>query len=148
MKEIIYASRGDALIGIWWYTDEGQVWGKCCPVDDGELDGMYLQLSRSKNHMTLWSSTVKDNVEDVEDQRSIIALGYRSLERGRVIYNTATQCYEVTCSKNIVDDEEFRKAIISYFQLSGNRVDFVPLNHYFKIELTGNPAVDSYIGSL
>lgn len=145
MKLYVRASRGEALVGIWWYTDNRDIWALSCPVDSGVLDGVYVQYSDNKNHMNMWNSIVKEHVQDEDEQQKILAKGYRSIERGRVIYNTATMSYEVTCSNSLINDKEFRSAIASYFQLEGNRYEFVALNHYGKLELTGNPAVDSFI---
>ena len=145
MKLYVKAARGEALIGIWWYPGEGTVWGVSCPTDDGVLSGMYLQYHNTKNHMSLWKQVVEDNVADKKEQSGILSKGFKSVERGRVIYNTATMCYEITCSNEIIEDAEFQKAIVAYYQLSGNRYEFVPLQHYHKLELTGNPALDAFI---
>lgn len=145
MKRYIKASRGDELIGIWWYTDSGDIWGVTKPTDDGVLDGMNIQYSDKDNHMTLWSSVLKDNVDDEEEISEYLKKGFRCLERGRVIYNTAAMVYQIICSKDIINNESFRSAVVDYFQLDSARYEFVPLDHYNKIELTGNPAVDAMI---
>ena len=88
---------------------------------------------------------MKKYVPKKELQQSIIAKGYKSIERGRVIYNTATMVYEITCSQNLINNTDFRKNIVNYFNLSESRYEFVLLNHYHKIELTGNPAFDELI---
>lgn len=142
MKVYVKASRGNAQIGIWWYTDDKEVWAESCPTDDGELDGPYLQYSSSKNHMTLWSTVVMRNAKN--NANSIIVKGYKSLERGRVIYNCRTACYEVTCSESLINDKEFRRSIIDHFDLKGNQIEFVKLNHYHKEELIGNLALDEF----
>ena len=142
MKVYVKASRGNAQIGIWWYTDDKEVWAVSCPTDDGELDGPYLQYSSSKNHMNLWRKVVNDNLSGNTD--NIISRGYKCFERGRVIYNCRTSCYEVTCSDNLINDKEFRRSIIDHLDLKGNQIEFVKLNHYHKEELTGNPAVDEF----
>ena len=144
MKKYIKASRDSAFIGIWWYTDSGDIWAVIKPTDDGVLDGQYIQYSDKENHLTLWRKVVSDNVSDPKLAHDTISKGYKSLERGRVIYNTAKQCYEVICSDKLVKDTTFRNKIVDYFQLSGNRVEFESLNHYYKYELTGNPALDNF----
>ena len=53
--------------------------------------------------------------------------------------------YEITCSAKMIHNMEFRKNIVNYYQLSENRYEFVQLNHYYKIELTGNPILDEFI---
>ena len=136
MKRYIRAAdRSDGLIGIWWYDESKQaVISACESVDDGELDGDYIQYHKG-NHMNLWQSLAPDNMRDK---------GFKSMYRGRVIYNTRTQCYEITCSEDLMNNFEFRKAILEHFQLTECRREFIPLYHYkHKLELTGNPAVDS-----
>lgn len=142
MKRVIYAAdRGDALVGIYWYTDDHEVIGLAQPVDDGEIDGPYIQF-KGPNHLSAWKQVVRDNFS-TDEQEAIIARGFKSLYRGRCIYSTVTQTYTVTCSKDLVDDKEFRTKVKEYFQLTGVRVEFLPLNHYqYKLELTGNPAID------
>lgn len=142
MKRYIKASRGNAQIGIWWYTDNGEVWAQSDFTYNGVQDGPYLQYSDHQNHMTLWSNTVMQNASS--DANDIIARGYKSFERGRVIYNCMTSCYEVTCSEQMIHDKQFRRAIIDYFDLSGNQVEFIALRHYHKESLTGNPALDEF----
>ena len=149
MKRYVKASRGDGFIGIWWYTDEGEIWGVMKHPDDGVLSGPYVQYSDTENHLTLWSSVVKDNVNSNNkeiklDAQKIINKGYKSLERGRVIYDTRTMCYVVVCSANLVNDTAFREAVVDYYQLAGNQIDFVQNDHYYKAELTGNLALDSF----
>lgn len=145
MKRYVHATadRGDALIGIYWYTDDCRIIGLSEPVDRGILDGPYLQYS-GKNHLQAWTEVVCDNFSE-EDQRALIAKGFKSLYRGRCIYSTMTTTFEITCSSDLVDNEEFRRKAREYFQLTNCRVEFVPLRHYAsKIELTGNPSVDAY----
>ena len=45
MKSYVKSSRSQAFVGIWWYTDEGRVIGAMCDVNDGYLDGRYIQYS-------------------------------------------------------------------------------------------------------
>lgn len=143
-QNIIRTNRGKGLIGIWWYTDSGEVWAAAAPANSGIIDGMYVQYSDVENHLTLWSRIVKENTSKSEADR-IISKGYKSLERGRVIYNTATMCYEITCSNNLIYDKAFRQGIIDHFQLAESQFEFVCLDHYQKTELSGNPALDAFI---
>lgn len=144
MKRYVKASRGDGFVGIWWYSNADNIRGVMKSVDDGVLDGMYIQYSDTENHLTLWHKVIEQNVENISERNAIINKGYKSLERGRVIYNTATMCYEVICSQALVNNLEFRRKIIEAYNLSGNRVEFEALHHYHTAELTGNPAVDEF----
>ena len=77
------------------------------------------------------------------DADRIIAKGYKSIERGRIVFNIRTQAYEIICSESLVTDKQFRDGCIEYFNLRGNRYMFEALNHYYKQALTGNPALDA-----
>lgn len=141
MKRYIKSSKDDAFVGIWWYTDSGEVIGVMKSLSEAELDGNYYQYSSTENHMTLWKSVCQAYFEDSWEQ--IYNLGYKGLERGRIIYDTRTQTFVITCSANIANDIQFRKAVIDAFNLTGCRYDFEVLSHYAKLPLTGNPAIDS-----
>lgn len=141
-KAILAADRGDGLIGIWWYTDEGQVIGLSEPVDYGRVDGRYIQYSKG-NHMSNWQKVVTEFMSTQSEE--LIAKGFKSLYRGRVFYDTMTACYVVTCSEDLIKDIPFRNAVTEYFQLSECNRRFEALDHYrYKNELTGNPAVDAF----
>lgn len=132
-------------VGIWWYTDNGEIWDESIPIYKGVLSGIYIQYSDNDNHLTLWSSVVKKHIKDTALQQNMIGKGYKSIERGRVIYNTVTMKYEITCSEKMIRDTAFRKNIVAHYQLAEGSFEFVQLNHYYKIELTGNPMLDEYI---
>ena len=138
----ILGSRSGGLVSIWWYTDSGEFWDFSKLTDDGAEQYGFIQYSNTENHMTLWRKAVRDHVDDPEEQQRIIDKGYKSFERGRIVFNVRTQCYEITCSGTLFDDRDFRTACVDYFGLSGNRYEFVKLDHYSKQELTGNPAID------
>ena len=144
MKRYIKSSRSQAFVGIWWYTDGGRVIGAMCDVKDGYLDGRYIQYSQFKNHMNLWKYIVYHEFKG-EEADSTYNLGYRGLERGRVIYDTMTQIFIITCSETIASNKEALSKIKDTFSLSGNRCEVEILNHYKKLPLTGNPAVDEQI---
>ena len=133
----------DGFVSIWWYTDSGDFWDFCKPLDDAEEDHGYIQYSTTKNHCTLWRDVVNNNVSDSDERKIIISNGYKSIERGRVIFNIRTQSYEIICSDTLAKDKSFRDKCVDNFGLRGNRYDFIPLTHYGKQFLTGNPALDS-----
>lgn len=139
----IMASRGDGLVSIWWYTDDGEFWDFSIPMESGFEQFGYVQYSGTENHMTLWRRAVRDHISDPKKQDEIISRGYKSYERGRIIYNVRTQCYEITCSDALFNDMDFRDSCIKYFNISGSRYEFAKLNHYSKQCLTGNPTLDS-----
>lgn len=136
-------SYKEGLVAIWWYTDSGEFWDFSKTLDDAEDDHGYLQYSTTQNHLNLWKTAVNNFVNDESMRREIISKGYKSIERGKIVFNIRTQCHEVICSQNLVNDTTFRNSCLDHFNLHGNRVDFEALNHYHKVELTGNPAVDN-----
>lgn len=142
MKRKVIGSKDDASIGIWWYIeDSSKVIGYSKPLDAGYLDRMYVQYDRTSNHMNMWKQCVSDFLNN---DSTIYKKGYKSLYRGRVIYCPMTMSYIVNCSEELRKNSEFRDAILQFFNLRGCRYDFQPLEHYRnKLELTGDPAVDS-----
>lgn len=40
MKMYLKSSRSNGQIGIWWYTDNKDIWAKLKPTDQGYLDGV------------------------------------------------------------------------------------------------------------
>ena len=140
----IYGGHQTGLVSIWWYTDDGQFWNFSKTMDSADEHYGYLQYSETQNHMTLWRQAVKDHIKDKSEQDAIIAKGFKSFERGRIVYNIRSQCFEITCSSALFTDRSFRNSCIDYFGLKGNRYEFVKLDHYSKQELTGNPAIDEF----
>lgn len=140
MKRYIVASRTSGLVGIWWIYND-QVIADVKTLEDGYNDGNYINYDENKNHATEWRKLLREQIP--EEAEKIIPKGYKSIERGRVIYNLRTQCYEVICSEDVCRSECDRILLIDAFELRGRRYDFVPIRHYFKMELTGNPSVDS-----
>lgn len=65
------ADRGDSYIGMWWWTGTEIIGTKLNP-DDGVLDGNLIQPT-------------PDEVKDKS---------YKGLERGRVLYDTMTMCFQ------------------------------------------------------
>lgn len=144
MKRITLSSTTSGNVGIWWYTKEKEVWGKMVPTTEGEVSGNFIQFSNSKNHLTEWKSTVKDNVADEEESNAIISKGYKSLPRGRVIFDTRTNTYCITCQESLQNDDEFKTNICDFFEIPKARtyIECIP-GHYYTYELTGNPALDN-----
>lgn len=142
IKETI---RDNEFVGIWWYTDSGEVWGLLKPTEEAVPYEGYLQYDAIKNHISEWRKVLNAFCKNQDEINSYISKGYRSLERGRVLFDIANQCYKVTCSKNLVNDNRFKSKIISYYGLDFNKVVFEALDHYCKIAYTGNPALDRFL---
>lgn len=147
MKRMILASTYSGEIGIWWILDNGKILADSRLIDEGFNDGNYINYDSSKNHLTEWKRIINENIdnENIDNEKEakeIISKGYKSIERGRVIFNLRTQSYEVVCSQAVFKNKELRDIIKERFHLNGTRYDFIPLYHYFKVELTGNPAID------
>ena len=112
-------------------------------LDDGYNDGNFIHYDDYKNHSTEWRRLIHDYFP--EESSDIIRKGYKSLDRGRVVYNLRTQCYEVTCGDSVFNDIEKRKLIVDEFDLANCRYDFINLGtHYHTAELTGDPALDAF----
>lgn len=137
-------SEFDAKVAIWWYTPYGEFWDFSCNVDDASEYNGYLQYSNIKNHLTLWKNAVVENEQDVVKQKSIYEKGYKSFERGRVIFDLRTREFEVICSEKLYNDIKFREKCIEHFNLRGCRYCFIKSNHYYVAELTGNSTLDNF----
>ena len=127
-------------IGIWWYYN-GKVVGEYCPLSEGLEDRGYLQFSKTKNHITEWASTIK---EQLPEAVSMIPKGYRSIERGRVVYDPRAMVYEIICSPAIASNDNAINRIAEEFNISDLRYDVIPSSHYYVPTLTGNPALDNF----
>lgn len=140
MKRYIKSSTTSGLVGIWWIYND-QVVADVKTLDEGYNDGNYINYDEIKNHQTEWRRLITQYIP--KNASELVLKGYKCIERGRVIYNLRTQCYEVICSEPVFNSESDRQLLLDAFDLKGCRYDFVPLHHYFKLELTGNPAIDS-----
>lgn len=127
-------------VGIWWLYNDSVV-GVYCPVADGVDDRGYIQFSRSKNHITEWKSVIEEQLPEAID---MIPHGYRSIERGRVVYNIRSQVYEIVCSEAVASDETAIKLIAKEFEISNQRYDVVVSSHYYVPSSTGNSALDNF----
>lgn len=114
----------DPCVGVWWYTDKGQVLGAYCSINDSVLNRPYRQYSMSDNHITLWKKAVEDYIDNEEEQKLVYTLGYDGYEHGSVIYDLRTQCFYIICSETIYNNLIARKAIKSAFGLDRYNVDF------------------------
>ena len=127
-------------VGIWWFYD-GTVAGEYCPVDYGVDDRGYIQFSKTRNHMNTWESVIRQQLPEAID---MIPKGYRSIERGRVVYDIRSQVFEIICSQTIASDENAIKKIAEEFEIADQRYDVIPSSHYYVPTLTGNPALDNF----
>lgn len=129
------------LVGIWWYTDNHEVWAHTIPRVSGTFIAPYIQFDKYSNHKNLWADTVRNHM-DAESASERIDKGYKSFERGRVVYNYDTRRYEVACSGDIWLNTAFRQAIIHHFNLEGHWVEFMQNRGYHKVELTHDSEKD------
>ena len=140
----INESRRDGCVGFWWYTDNKQIIGTISTLENAELDGIYYQYSRDKNHMSVWREVVEKQVPNHEEKAVLLRNGYRSIERGRVVYDTRSGSYTVFCSKMLVNDKAFQTKVKNFYNLNHDMVDFEVLNHYYVCKPTGNPTIDNF----
>lgn len=135
------ASRDDSYIGIWWWTGT-EIIGTKTPTDDGYQDGRYIQPSPrvGDNHFSLWESVKKQATDSSEVKNKT----FRQLERGRVIYDTSTMCFMITCSDEVAKNDKVLRAITSYYNLQPGSVDVLPNPHYHVYDPNNNPALESF----
>ena len=138
MKRYIRGSLTSGYIGIWWLLDN-EVIADLVSLDDGYNNGSFINYDESKNHLTEWRRLMTGF--DAEYQ---IPKGYKSLERGRVVYNLRTMCYEIVCSEVVSRNIELLHKIVDAFELENCRYDIVVDSHYHVAEITGNPALDAF----
>lgn len=147
LKRYVKASRTSGNVGIWWYYNNQEVWAEMCPADEGQADSRYIQFSSDKNHFTEWNKVVNDNVSDITLREQIRYDSYKSLPRGRVIFDLLTQSYIITCGSELKSNLEFKRNICDAFEIPMNRTDveIIP-NHYYVYKKTGNAALDEFEG--
>lgn len=127
-------------VGIWWFYNN-KVVGEYCPISEGIDDRGYIQFSDVDNHITKWESTVQEQLPEAAD---LIPKGYRSIERGRVVYNIRSQVYEIICSQAIASDENAINLIANEFDIVDLRYDVIPNSHYYVPTYTENPTLDNF----
>ena len=127
-------------VGIWWFYNN-KVVGEYCPIDEGVDDRGYIQFSKVNNHITQWESTIK---EQLPEALNLIPKGYRSIERGRVVYDVRSQVYEIICSQAMASDENAIQLIAKEFEIDNLRYDVIPSAHYYVPDYTGNPTLDNF----
>lgn len=127
-------------IGIWWFYNN-KVVGMYVPLSEGVAYRGYIQFDKIKNHITEWESTIKEQLPEALD---FIPKGYRSIERGRVIYDPRSMVYVIVCSNALAADSNVIKLIADEFEISNLRYDVMPSSHYDIPTYTGNPTLDNF----
>lgn len=141
MKLYVKSSSTDGFVGIWWLY-ENKVIGRLVSLDDGYDDGRFIHYDNFKNHSTEWKSVLQEQLPDKFDE--LYPKLFKCIERGRVVYNIRTQCYEILCSEAVSKNSEAIHVIVKAFNLQSCRYDIVPDRHYYIAEPTGNPALDDF----
>ena len=138
------ADRGDSYIGIWWWTGTEIIGTRISP-DDGVLDRNIIQPTPdiTKNHFTEWNR-IKATAKKQDEVKN---KSYKGLERGRVLYDTMTMCFIVTCSTAMYKDDNFRRAVIDFYNLQPGSTDFCANPHYYVYDESENPALVQFYGS-
>lgn len=130
MKKYIRVSEEpshEGNVGIWWYYN-GKVVGHYCSLSEGIDHWGYIQFSDAENHATLWDSTIEEQLPEAID---LIPLGYKAIERGRVVYDARSQVYEIICSEKIASDSNAIQLIAEEFNISDLRYEVEPSTHYY-----------------
>lgn len=120
----------EGYVAIWWYDDvQDKIIGAKCLVSEGVEDRGYVQYSKVANHMNLWKAAVEDGIDDSRKQK-LLNSSYRSLERGRVVFDIKTQCYQIICSSAIASNKKVIKLIAEECNLLDKQVMIIPDVHY------------------
>lgn len=114
----------ESLIGLWWYTEDKEIWARTLPWNQGVVDYVddYITLGSKLNHSNIWKEIVKENMDSPED---LIQQGYKSFSYGSVSYNRATWRFEIDCDASLYKDKKFQKKIMEYFHLTFYQVEFI-----------------------
>ncbi len=125
--QIRVISNHEPHVGIWWWTEDGRIIGFRKPKSKGaNIDGV-IHYSSKDNHNTLWKKALFANL--LENEVAVWnEKGVESLHRGEVYYDARTMCYEITCCSKIINNEDFRKKVVSVYKLEGARYEFVSIN--------------------
>lgn len=94
-----------------------------CLREDGEIDENLQHLPSSITHESEYSKVIQQS--RIADKLDLLAEGYTSLERGDVRFNLSNKTYIVRCSRSVVNDLGFRRAIVSAFHLPKDHVEFI-----------------------
>lgn len=122
-------SQHEGNVGVWWFYNN-KVIGEYCPLSDAVEDRGYMQFSKTKNHITEWEPTIREQLPEAID---LISKGYRSIERGRVVYDPRAMVYEIICSQIIASDEAVISAIAKEFDIADLRYDVIRSYNYEDI---------------
>jgi hypothetical protein len=120
MKIKLDGSHIYRLVGIWWYTENREFWDVTKPLKDGFYNGFAIHYSNNAedNHSSLWKQVCDEN------DKSRYSKGYKSLERGKVFYDTQTKKFIVICSKKMAHSRNFIRDCIIHFNLLMKNTQF------------------------
>lgn len=139
LKRYIKSTINSGMVGIWWIYKDSVV-ADIVSLENGYNDGYFIHYDERKNHASEWKTLMLKNGAN-EDE---IKKGYRSIERGRVVFNLRTQSYEIVCSEDVSKSSDILRKISDAFNLAGCRVDVVVDTHYRLYEYGSNPALDEF----
>lgn len=120
--------KRNGLVGFWWYTPSKNIIGTFATLEGAKRDGDYYQYSNNLNHLSVWKDVVATQVNDENERNKMLRYGYRGTDRGRVVYDTRTGSYEVTCSMKLARDSEFREKVINAYNLKNEKIYFFILS--------------------
>ena len=133
MKRYILSTtqKTEGYVSIWWYDDvQNEIIGGKCLLSEGVDDRGYIQYSSTENHMSMWKYVVLQEINDADRQSELLSRGFRSLERGRVVYEIKTQCYQIVCSSSISTNKEVIRKIAEECNLLDKHVEIITSIHY------------------
>lgn len=121
-------SLTEQYLSTFWYVD-GDIIG-----DEVEFNstnskdlteyGDFIQLD--KDHVNIWNR-VKHSLDSTKNAE------YDEFPRGRVLFNTVKQRFQVVVSPEIVNDKYKRMDILDWFHLPAGKTDFIADEHYIPV---------------
>lgn len=136
--------KDEPFVGLWWLTEDQHIIGVTKPRCRGANKDGSIFYSKYKDHMTLWKTVLYSNMP-TKEAKAIYNKGFRSLYRGHVNYNMKKDCYEIFCSRNIINNKAFRQKVVDRYKLDKVRYEFKTMYDYEeKLELTGNSYMDEF----
>lgn len=121
-------SLTEQFLSTFWYVG-GEIIGDEVEFNSSDSKnlteyGDFIQLD--KDHVNIWNR-VKHSLDSTKTAE------YDEFPRGRVLFNTVKQRFQVVVSPEIVRDKSKRTDIIDWFHLPAGKTDFIADEHYIPV---------------
>lgn len=120
-------SLTEEYLSTFWYVDGDFIGDEAEISDTSKIVeyGDFIQVDR--DHYSIWNK-VKHSHPSTRNKE------YDEIPRGRVLFNTKTQRFQVVTSPEMI--ENHKEEIIKWFNLPPNKTDFVEDEHYIPVILS------------